>query len=342
MADRPAALIRQTADDFLVVEIPKVVPDGQGEHLMVRIRKRDANTPWVATQLARWAGVPARAVSWAGLKDRRAVTEQWYSIHCMDAQPDPDTFEVDGVELLELHRHSRKLRRGALAGNRFRIVLRELTEHAASVALAVPRIATGIPNRFGPQRFGRGGRNLLRAQRWFAGGAEPRNRMQRGMLISAARAAMFNAILDQRIAAETWATPMDGDVMMLDGRGSRFAADFSDPTLVPRCSAGEIHPSGPLWGKGGSDATGEAAACEQAVVTRHRALADGLERVAEAERRSFRVMPRALTSTVVDAGTLVLEFELPSGAYATTLLDQLVEWRVPADELEGDLDVGDD
>lgn len=342
MLERPGALIRNTPDDFQVVEIPKVVPDGHGEHLLVRVRKRDANTPWVATQLARWAGVPARAVSWAGLKDRRAVTEQWYSVHCMDAQPDPGAFAVAGVELLEVHRHSRMLRRGALLGNRFRIVLRELTEHAAGLAQVVPALARGVPNRFGPQRFGRGGRNLLRAERWFAGGSAPRDRMQRGMLISAARAALFNAVLERRIASDTWATPVDGDIMVLDRRGSRFVADFADPTLLPRCAAGELHPTGPLWGKGGSDATGAAAAVEEAAVAEHAALAAGLERAADAERRPFRVVPRALRAEVADDRTLVLAFELPPGAYATTLLDQLVQWRVPSDDLEGDLDVGED
>lgn len=343
MSERPTALIRQVPDDFEVVEIPKVVPDGRGEHLMVRVRKRDANTPWVATQLARWAGVPARGVSYAGLKDRRAVTEQWFSVHVPGTgTPDPDAFAAEGVELLEVHRHSRKLRRGALAGNRFRIVLRELSEDAAGVALSVAALADGVPNRFGPQRFGRGGRNLVRAARWFDGGAEPRDRLQRGMLISAARAALFNAVLDLRVAAGNWALPLRGDVMMLDRRGSRFVADFADDTLFDRCASGEIHPSGPLWGRGGSDATLAAAEIEREAVASHATLAAGLERVADPERRPLRAMPQRVSATVVDQSTLTVEFELPSGAYATTVLDQLVEWRVPTTELEGDLDVGDD
>ena len=341
MLERPGALIRASADDFCVTEIPKVTPDGQGEHLLVRVRKREANTQWVATQLARWAGVPARAVSFAGMKDRHAVTEQWFSVHCTHTEPDPAAFDAQGAEILEAHRHSRKLRRGALAGNAFALILRELTEDATLMAARAERLADGVPNRFGPQRFGRGGRNLVRAERWFGGGAEPRDRLQRAMMISAARSALFNEILDARVADYTWATPIAGDIMMLDGRGSRFAADPDDDTLAARCAAGEIHPSGPLWGEGGSDATAAAAEVERAVVSRHAKLVAGLERVASADRRALRVMPRALKATVVARDALKLEFELPAGAYATSVLDELVEWRVP-DDTEGETDVGDD
>ena len=341
MLERPAALIRASAEDFRVTELPKVEPDGRGEHLLVRVRKRDANTPWVATQLARWAGVPARAVSYAGMKDRHAVTEQWFSVHCLGAEPDPEAFDVPGAEILELHRHSRKLRRGALAGNAFVIVLRELTEDATLLATRAERLADGVPNRFGPQRFGRGGRNLVRAQRWFDGGAAPRDRLQRGLLISAARSALFNEILEARVAAGVWATPLAGDIMMLDGRGSRFAADRDDDTLTARCAAGDVHPSGPLWGEGGSEATADAAVFERDVLERHPKLAAGLERVAAIERRPLRVMPRGVKATVLARDALQLEFSLPPGAYATSVLDELADWRVP-DETEGETDVGDD
>ncbi|MEX0900504.1 MAG: tRNA pseudouridine(13) synthase TruD [Gammaproteobacteria bacterium] len=341
MRERPGALIRENADDFKVTELPKVMPDGRGEHLLVRVRKRDANTQWVAAQLARWAGVPARAVSFAGMKDRRAVTEQWFSIHCFAAEPDPDALDAAGTTILEVHRHSRKLRRGALNGNRFAIVLRELTEDAELIAARSRSLADGVPNRFGPQRFGRGGRNLVRAQRWFDGGAAPRDRTQRAMMISAARSALFNEILEVRVEDGNWATPLDGDIMTLDRRGSRFTADFNDDTLLSRCAAGEIHPSGPLWGEGGSEATGAAAQVERSVIARNAKLAAGLEHVATADRRPLRAMPRDVKATVIDSATLRLEFELPPGAYATSVLDELVEWRVP-DDTEGEPDAGED
>ncbi len=341
MRERPGALIRESADDFKVTELPKVTPDGHGEHLLVRVRKRDANTQWVATQLARWAGVPARAVSFAGMKDRRAVTEQWFSIHCLATDPDPATLDAAGTTILEVHRHSRKLRRGALAGNAFSIVLRELTEDASLLAARARALADGVPNRFGPQRFGRGGRNLVRAQRWFDGGAPPRDRTQRSMMISAARSALFNEILEARVEDGNWATPLDGDIMMFDRRGSRFPADFDDETLLTRCATGEIHPSGPLWGEGGSEATDAAAQIEQSVIARHAKLAAGLERFATADRRPLRAIPIGVQTTVVDDATLRLEFELPPGAYATSVLDELVDWRVP-DDTEGEPDAGED
>lgn len=341
MHERPTALIRAQAEDFQVVELPKVQPDGSGEHLLVRVRKRDATTPWAAAQLAAWAGVPVRAVSWAGMKDRHAVTEQWFSIHCIGEQPEVDVFVAPGVELLEVHRHSRKLRRGTLSGNAFRIVLRELSVPAATLALNVGELAAGVPNRFGRQRFGRGGRNLQRASRWFEGGARPRDRMQRGMLLSAARAALFNAVLNARVAAGVWATPIDGDIMVLDGRGSRFSVERVDPVLVGRCATGEIHPTGPLWGRGGSEATGSAGALEHSVVAAQVTLADGLERLAEPSRRPLRAIPRALRTEVLGADVLRIDFELPPGAYATSVLDQLVDWHIPP-EVEGEPDVADD
>ncbi len=341
MKTKPTALIRAKPEDFEVIEIPKVSPSGSGEHLLVRLRKRGANTPWAATQLARWAGVPERSVSWAGLKDRHAVTEQWFSIHCLNADPDPATFEAEGCTLLEVHRHGRKLRRGALAGNRFRIVLRELDGQADVVAKQVPALATGFPNRFGPQRFGRGGRNLVLAQRWLSGGPPPRQRSQKGFLISAARSAIFNAILDRRVDLGVWDKPVAGDVMMLEGTGSRFSIDTVDDGILERCASGDVHPSAPMWGRGGTASSSEALVIEQSAMEAYLAMSQGLERIAEMERRPLRVIPRELGAEVLDPNTLAVGFELPAGAYATTLLGCLVEWRVP-DSLSGETDAGED
>ena len=338
---KPTALIRSQPEDFEVIEIPKVLPSGSGEHLLVRVRKRGANTPWVATQLARWADVSERSVSWAGLKDRHAVTEQWFSIHCLKAEPDPANFAAEGCELLEVHRHGRKLRRGALEGNRFRIVLREMDGQAVTVGAAVPALAEGIPNRFGPQRFGRGGRNLVLAQRWLAGGPPPRQRSQKGFLISAARSAIFNAILERRVDTGVWNQPVPGDVMMLEGTGSRFSIDEVDSAIRERCISGDVHPSAPMWGRGGSATSGEALAIEQSAMEPHLAIAQGLERIAEMERRPLRVIPRELNAEVLGPDTLVVSFELPAGAYATTLLECLVDWRVP-DTFSGETDAGED
>jgi tRNA pseudouridine13 synthase len=328
MNKRPRAVIRSTPEDFRVVEIPKVMPSGEGEHLLVEVRKRGANTAWVAGQLARWAGVPPRAVSWAGLKDRNAVTEQWFSVHCPGRDPDTGMLAIDGVELLSVQRHSRKLRRGTLTGNRFRIVLRELGGKAQEVATAASGLEDGFPNRFGTQRFGREGRNVERAHAWLCGGGRPpRDRNQRGMLLSAARSYLFNIVLDRRIEDGSWNSPLAGDIMALDGSGSRFRVDTVDESLQGRCREGDIHPTGPLCGRGSDGPGGEAARVEQEALEPHAELVAALATVADSDRRALRVIPKALITEVADADTLVLEFQLPPGAYATTLLDALVEWR---------------
>lgn len=326
MSTRPRARIRSTPEDFQVIEIPKVTPTDAGEHLLVEVRKRGANTAWVGEQLARWAGVPARAVSWAGLKDRHAVTEQWFSVHCPGSDPDLAAFAVDGVEILSMHRHARKLRRGALAGNRFHLVLRGLSGQADAVVSDAAALAAGFPNRFGAQRFGRGGGNIARARAWLLEGTRPRDRHQRGLLLSAARAELFNAVLDARIADGTWGQPLDGEVLALDGSGSHFVAETVDDTLRTRCAHGELHPTGPLCGRGGTEPLGHAGEVEREALAPHAALVEALAAVADADRRPLRVVPRTLRASAQDADTVVLEFGLPPGAYATTLLDGLVDW----------------
>ena len=117
------ARLRLLPEDFCVTEIPLVQPDGEGEHVWLWLRKRNENTPRVAEQLARFAGVHPRQVSYAGLKDRSAVTEQWFSVQMpgRDA-PDWQGLNSETLTVLRHARHSRKLRRGALKGNRFRIL----------------------------------------------------------------------------------------------------------------------------------------------------------------------------------------------------------------------------
>lgn len=302
-----------------------MTPTGAGEHLLVEVRKRGANTAWVAQRLASWAGVPERAVSWAGMKDRHAVTVQWFSIHVLGRDPDPSAFQCAGVELLSLHRHARKLQRGALAGNRFRIVLRGMSGQAGVVAARIPTLRSGVPNRFGVQRFGRGGGNAAQARAWLLDGRKPRDRHQRGLLLSVARAELFNAVLDARIADGSWATVVDGEVVNLDGSGSCFTGPVDD-ALMERCRRGDVHPTGPLPGRGGKQPTGRAAEIETAALAPFAELVAALARVADADRRPLRMLPGELLAEVADGDTLVLSFSLPPGAYATTLLDELVDW----------------
>ena len=321
--------LRVEPEDFVVVEQPLVEPDGEGEHAWLWVRKRGQNTDWVAGRLARLAGVKPREVSYAGLKDRHAVTEQWFSVQLPGrADPDWSALEVEGVTVLAAQRHSRKLRRGALRGNRFRLRLREFSGDSDALAARAAEIAaSGLPNYFGAQRFGRDGGNLDAARRMFA---DPRRRLprpKRSLYLSAARSHLFNRVLAERVRRGDWGDCLPGDVMQLDGRSALFAVPDCDAEIRTRLAALEIHPTGPLWGQGASMCSDDCARLEAACLEAETELRDGLERAGlEPDRRALRVRAEGLRVTP-EAGDLWLEFGLPAGSYATVLLDQLVEWE---------------
>ncbi|HNJ08446.1 MAG TPA: tRNA pseudouridine(13) synthase TruD, partial [Plasticicumulans sp.] len=242
--------IRCAPEDFIVIEELGWQPDGSGEHVFLYVRKSGQNTDWVARRLAEVCEVRADAVSYAGLKDRHAVTEQWFSVQMPGREaPMPCGFTgsrgIDGVEVLAVTRNSRKLRRGALAGNRFRIVVRELDGPPAAVLDRLPAIAArGVPNWFGEQRFGRDGGNLERARRLLAGTLRERDRHKRGLYLSAARSHLFNRYLAARIIDGSWDQALPGEVLMLDGSHSVFACPQPDATILERLARHDLHPSG--------------------------------------------------------------------------------------------------
>ncbi len=321
------ARLRARPEDFVVEELPLVTPSGDGEHLWVQVRKRGWTTPDVARALARWAGVPARQVGYAGLKDRHALTVQWFSLH-LPGRPDPPPQDWPaGIELLAVRRHGRKLQRGALRGNRFRLRLREVEGDGAALARRVEVLARqGFPNYFGPQRFGRHGDNLRQAADWFAGRRRVRGRGTAAMLLSAVRGYLFNRVLGERVSAGSWRRALPGELMMLAGSRSLFPAPEPDAALQSRIVAGDAHPTGPLPGRaGGLQPQAAVAALEAAVMERHPALLAGLAaRGVQAARRPLRALPVDLSLRPAGDG-LWLDFALGAGSYATALLAELVE-----------------
>ena len=321
-----AGRLRATPEDFVVDEDLGFEPDGDGPHFLLRVRKRAANTEFVARELARHARARPPEVGFAGLKDRNAVTTQWFSVPRGALQaPDWLALSHPEFEVLEAHPHRRKLRRGALAGNRFQLCIREL---AAQPAALEERIAAlrerGVPNYFGEQRFGRDGGNLARAFEWARTGQEPRARGDVGFALSAARSAIFNAVLAERVQRGDWQTLLDGDVANLQGSGSVFAVPVVDETLRRRTADFDLHPTGPLWGVGESMASGAVRELERAVSAGFEPLAALLEREGlRAERRSLRLKVEDLHARVA-GDTLTLEFRLDSGAFATTVLRELL------------------
>ncbi|MDG2376182.1 MAG: tRNA pseudouridine(13) synthase TruD, partial [Woeseiaceae bacterium] len=223
--------IKKTPDDFRVEEVLGFVPTGEGEHDFLRIEKTDSNTTWVARQLAAHAGVTAKDVGYAGLKDRRAVTTQWFSIRRPSGEgTDWSTLKVSGIRLLEHTQHRRKLKTGAHAGNRFRIVVRGMLGDSGQVDERLKAVqALGVPNYFGPQRFGRHAHNLVLASAVFEGKRMKRD--LRSIAISAARSLIFNEVLSARVAGGSWSRLVSGEPANLDGSGSIFLPTVEDGRL---------------------------------------------------------------------------------------------------------------
>jgi tRNA pseudouridine13 synthase len=334
-----AGRLRTEPEDFVVEEELGFAPAGAGQHVLLKVRKRDANTQWIAGELARACGCPPRDVGYAGLKDRRAVTTQWFTVPQSKLSPEDWVGVRTGeYEILEAHRHSRKLPRGALAGNRFVIRVRGAAIDDASLASRIAVIETrGVPNYFGPQRFGRGGANLKR----IGEDARTLKPAERGFILSAARSLIFNAVLAERVGDGSWERLEAGDLANLDGRASHFQVAGVDATLAERSARLDIHPTGPLWGRGAPPSSGRVLELEQRVAAGLTAACELVVRAGmEQERRSLRLAVRDMHWRREAAGArgagatdaVVLEFRLGRGAYATAVLRELFALEADYDE----------
>ena len=324
--------LKTCAEDFQVTEIPACEPEGEGEHAWLRVRKTGLDTEDVARRIARCAAVPRSRVDYAGMKDRQAVTEQWFSVH-LPGRPDPDwsSLEDERIQVLGVARHRRKLRRGALHGNRFRIRLRGVQADRDALEARLQRMAQGgMPNYFGPQRFGRHGANLPAARRWFEAGRPRIDRHRRGLYLSTARALLFNQVLGRRVGDGSWDRALAGEVLHLDGTRSRFRIDEVDEAIVTRLASLDVHPGGPLWGRGEPEVQGACAALEAETLVGFALWRQGLERAGlRRDRRPLRVRVGELWHAW-EGGDLVLAFRLPAGSYATSLLRELGDFSVNA------------
>ncbi|MBY6207733.1 MULTISPECIES: tRNA pseudouridine(13) synthase TruD [Halomonas] len=370
---------RQTPDDFLVEEDLGFAPEGQGEHLWLWIAKRDATTSRVASSLAHLCGVTRRDVGYAGMKDRVAVTRQWFSVHLPGKEAPADLearLAAEGYQVEARARHPRKLKRGVHRGNRFRLkVTGPVVQDTQLAARFDAVIKDGVPNYFGPQRFGPEGRNLSRAVAVLARGWRKRDDRD-GMLLSAARSYLFNAQLAERLRRGEWRQVLSGDVMMLEGSRSLFevgasealaatsadsapagshaaSADSgsgegpSDDDLSLRLAQGDIHPTAVLWGRGGSRARADAGAWEKDVLGAAPALCQGLEKAGvQASRRALRVM-LGEASLVREGEAVWLSFRLPAGAFATAVLRELMthpslQFRTASEATAGGRNIADE
>ena len=364
------ATYKADATDFVVNEILPLDFTGEGEHLWLHIQKSGMNTAYLAKLLSEWTDIPLRDVGYSGLKDRHALTTQWFSLRIPKKQlPESEFAPIDigvneSVTILAQHWHNKKLNRGTHRANQFIITLREIqfAGFDASLSMQAPILVellstkqdveqhlvnisqSGVPNYFGPQRFGRNGNNIGEALSLFArpvqqSRPQPKKskrrsapREQNTMELSAARSLIFNEILAARVRDGSWNKGLAGEVFNLAGSGSIFASEALDDTLRTRLETGDIHPTGVLWGVGNDKVCNAAASIENDIVQHSlllTQLAAGLEqRDIKAQRRALRLPIEALTwewHDKEDEQILVLNFTLTTGSFATSVLASLVQ-----------------
>ncbi|MGX2948140.1 tRNA pseudouridine(13) synthase TruD [Frederiksenia canicola] len=310
--------------DFIVKEELGYSLAGEGEFVAVKVRKTNANTLFVGEKLAEFAGVSAKNMSYAGLKDRHAITEQWFCLHLAGkATPDFSQFQLDDVEILEITRHNRKIRVGSLDGNHFELLLRDVVE-SDELALRLERLqAVGFPNYFTEQRFGRDGYNLTQAQRWAAGEIQVNDRKKRSFYLSAARSEIFNLIVSDRIAAGLVDQVLEHDIVQLAGSNSWFVAQANElEELNKRLDSGDILLTAALIGENSLEQT--ASERERAIVAEQTLLLNLMKKARmNAARRTMLCKPENLRWQFEPEG-LRLQFFLPAGSYATGLVRELM------------------
>jgi tRNA pseudouridine13 synthase len=308
------ATLKRLNEDFIVTELPLQLPCGEGEHIWLDIEKNGANTAFVAQQLAEAAGVQERDVGYAGLKDRYAITRQWFSIYLPKGEtPELTQLQHPEFKVLRQSRHVKKLRPGDLQGNRFHIVLRDVNGERDAMEANLRAVASqGVPNYFGAQRFGFGGGNVEQGRAMLAREVRVRDPKKKGIYLSAVRSFVFNEVLALRIQQGLWGKTLPGDVMDEAGR-----------------------PTGPLWGRGRVVTTDQAQALENGVAERHATLCDGMEHAGlDQERRALVASPTEMSWGWPQAHQLVLRFALPAGNYATSVLNEIVRTTEPDRQAE--------
>ncbi|HDR1021258.1 TPA: tRNA pseudouridine(13) synthase TruD [Pasteurella multocida] len=317
------ALLKAECADFVVKENLGYEMSGDGEFVALKVRKTDCNTLFVGEKLAQFVGIADRNMGYAGLKDRKAVTEQWFCLQ-MPGQPTPDfsQFQLEGVEILEVTRHNRKIRTGSLDGNHFEILLRGAKETYELKERLENLKKFGFPNYFTEQRFGRDGHNLTQALRWATGEIKVKDRKKRSFYLSAARSEVFNLVVSERIDLQLAQQVLRGDILQLQGSHSCFQADENEDlnALQVRLEQQDILLTAPLIGEQNHPATD----IENQIVGQHHVLLKLMaqERM-KAARRPILMQAQDLRWAFTEEG-LKLYFYLPAGSYATALVRELV------------------
>jgi tRNA pseudouridine13 synthase len=347
MSSLPPARIRERVEDFVVEELPAYAPSGVGEHVFVRFTKRGLTTPDAVGVIARALGCDPREAGHAGMKDKRSVATQTISLHVPQGLDSRELagralrLSIDGISIEWAAPHEHKIKPGHLSGNRFVLVLRGIpVGRVGEVTAAFDRIAReGVPNAYGAQRFGAIGDNVARALAWLRGrDPGPRDRRMRRLMWSSVQSAIFNRVLDARVADGTWSSPIEGDLLKVRSTGGLFVCTDVQ-TDRARAKTGEVSPTGPIVGARMRWPEGNAAELERRAMTETLGAEFDLastRRLGEGSRRALRLW---VTDLRCDAGEqngdrreqldtkggnaaacVRVYFVLPKGAYATTVL----------------------
>lgn len=322
-------------EDFHVDELVDGEFSGEGEHILLKIEKRGLTTEDVVSSLARLTKKPAKLISYAGLKDRQAITTQWLSLHAPGEEiAGLGALEAPGWKVLEHTRHNKKLRPGFLLGNQFMVRLRDVSEIEDLLKRMALIQITGVPNYFGEQRFGRESGNLIHAEGVLVKGQKVKSRFLKGMYFSAARSWIFNLVLAKRVQDGSWNTPLDGDIMQLTGSNSIFTRAEDQGELIRRIKEKDISPASPLPGKAKTLVTGEAFALINEIYTDWMPWINGLEKQGLEEAWRANILHVTNMRQAINGNDVELTFTLPPGSYATVVLRELVNYTTGRNSLE--------
>ncbi|MFK5984734.1 MAG: tRNA pseudouridine(13) synthase TruD [Pseudomonadota bacterium] len=323
------ACFKQKPEDFIVQEQLSFTPDGSGKHAFLWLEKKALNTQYVIKLLSEFTGLAARHIGYAGLKDKQSISRQWFSINLQGlSEPKWQDFSHPDITIKTVTYHNKKLKVGSLTGNDFVILLRDIQAfNCEEIEQRLDKISEyGVPNYFGPQRFGINNQNISKAQDWFEGKIKINHRAQKSIILSAARSYLFNQLLSQRIELYGWHQLINGEVMMLDGTRSIFIVpEQADSETIQRFNEADIHPSLSLWGQGQLKSQAQLYDLENNLKDVFPNWCKGLENKGlKQDRRAMRVLPKNLSFSWLEGKHLQLKFSLARGCYATSILRELV------------------
>lgn len=313
--------IKNSISDFCVDENLGFTLTGEGEHLFLLIEKKQLNTEDVVEIIARKLNLKRASISYAGLKDKYGITTQWFSLHLPGKKdPDLDILHDDNIKIIKTTRHNKKLKIGALKSNTFKIVVKNFQYDANELDEKIKKIAqSGVPNYFGPQRFGNNASNLEAAWDLLINNKKIRNKKLRGLYISAARSYLFNQFLSYRVAENLWPNPVAGDFVMLSGTQSVFQIEKVDDEILTRIKENDITLALPLWGEDKTDLRDKAKEIELAALSELTAWQKALEHFGA--RKTYK--RATLIPEDLSFADNTFTFTLPKGEYATTLLREI-------------------